>query len=73
MMARSLIFLATFVCCGGCGTGPNIFTAFEKQYWRIDTQGPDGKWKTDWRTWFETEEACLKDIADNQRCRERRM
>ena len=73
MKFRNLMLVAALVFTGGCGTGPNIFTATEKQYWRIDTQEPDGDWTTDWTKWFETEEACVEGLAENQRCRERRM
>jgi hypothetical protein len=72
-MKRNLALLALVTVLGGCGSGPNIFTAFEKQYWRIDTQNAAGKWETNWTTWFETEEACLQGLDENQRCRQRRM
>jgi hypothetical protein len=56
------------------GPGPTIFEAFEKQYWRIDDRvGPEGEWKTNWTTWFESQEACVAVINETQRCRARRM
>ncbi len=73
MTKRKMALLAVFTVLTGCVSGPNIFTAFEKQYWRIDTKGSDGKWKTNWTIWFETEEVCLKELSENQRCRKRRM
>jgi hypothetical protein len=73
MTKRKLVLLAALIALAGCGSGPNIFTAFEQQYWRIDTQGPDGKWQTNWKSWFDTEEACLKELSENQRCRKRRL
>lgn len=72
-MKRNLVLLSLFTALGGCGSGPNIFTALEKQYWRIDTQIDAGKWETDWTIWFETEEECLQRLNENQRCRKRRM
>jgi hypothetical protein len=72
-LAVMLIIGATWM--SGCATGPeNIFTVFEKRYWRIDSrETPDSKWKTNWMSWFETEEACLAAIDETQRCRVHRM
>lgn len=73
MKHLTLTLFAMLIGLAGCGTGPNIFTVFEKQYWRIDTQGEDGKWETNWHSWFENEKDCLRIIEDNQRFRQRRM
>jgi hypothetical protein len=74
MKDKSALF-ATLIFLGGCCAtqGEIICAELQQVYWRIDTQGPDGKWKTNWTSWFETEEACLKGLNENQRCRKRLM